>query len=255
MPDFRLLFLLFFLSAWWPKGQCVASVKQMRDSMEVMLPLDSLAFQELVVSGKKNLVVLKGDTLVFDVSGFFVPEGSKLRVLLERIPGIEITQDGRILAQGEEVVHLKLNGRDFLKEGKELAINSLPADMLREVRIYKKYSDEEENTGLYRNEGEQVLDVYTYPDRSRGWLTDAVAAGGSRKRYQLGATVSGFSPGVQGILSCSADNQPVAAGIGDSYLDKLSAETNVNEVVRQGYNGIINFFQGAWEVNATAFFE
>lgn len=253
MPDFRLLFLLFFLSAWWPKGQCVASVKQMRDSMEVMLPLDSLAFQELVVSGKKNLVVLKGDTLVFDVSGFFVPEGSKLRVLLERIPGIEITQDGRILVQGEEVVHLKLNGRDFLKEGKELAINSLPADMLREVRIYKKYSDEEENTGFYRNEGEQVLDVYTYPDRSRGWLTDAVAAGGSRKRYQLGATVSGFSPGVQGILSCSADNQPVAAGIGDSYLDKLSAETNVNEVVRQGYNGIINFFQGAWEVNATAF--
>lgn len=253
MPVCRLLVLLFILSVFGQKEAFAVSGQSLSDSTEVVLPLDSMAFQELVISGKKTPMMLKGDTLVFDVSCFFVPEGSKLRSLLERIPGIEVTTDGRIMAQGKEVVRIKLNGRDFFEEGKEMALNTLPADILCEVRLYQEYSDEKEYTGVHRNEGEQVLDVYTYADRSRGWFIDAVAAGGSRKRYQANATVSGFSSRMQGILSCSADNQPAAFGIGESYLDKLSAETNVNEVVRQNYNGILNFFKGPWEVNATAF--
>lgn len=253
MPVCRLLVLLFILSVFGQKEAFAVSGQSLSDSTEVVLPLDSMAFQELVISGKKTPMMLKGDTLVFDVSCFFVPEGSKLRSLLERIPGIEVTTDGRIMAQGKEVVRIKLNGRDFFEEGKEMALNTLPADILCEVRLYQEYSDEEEYTGVHRNEGEQVLDVYTYADRSRGWFIDAVAAGGSRKRYQANATVSGFSSRMQGILSCSADNQPAAFGIGESYLDKLSAETNVNEVIRQNYNGILNFFKGPWEVNATAF--
>lgn len=213
MPVCRLLVLLFILSVFGQKEAFAISGQSLSDSTEVVLPLDSMAFQELVISGKKTPMMLKGDTLVFDVSCFFVPEGSKLRSLLERIPGIEVTTDGRIMAQGKEVVRIKLNGRDFFEEGKEMALNTLPADILCEVRLYQEYSDEEEYTGVHRNEGEQVLDVYTYADRSRGWFIDAVAAGGSRKRYQANATVSGFSSRMQGILSCSGDNQPAAFGI------------------------------------------
>lgn len=250
---YRLLFmiaLLFTLTV-----QKVGAMRlSVRDSAEVSVHLDSLAFRELVVSGRKNPVTMRGDTLIFDVSSFFVPEGAKLRELLERISGIEITADGRILVQGKEVVRIKMNGKNFFEEGKELALNSIPADILCEVKLYKELPDEEKSTGMHRSDGDQVLDVYTRPERTRGWLADAMAAGGSRKRYQLGGTVSGFSSGVQGMVSCSMDNQPPVFGIGESYLDKLSAEANVNEVSRKGVNGIVNVFRGNWEMNATAFF-
>lgn len=99
MPVCRLLVLLFILSVFGQKEAFAVSGQSLSDSTEVVLPLDSMAFHELVISGKKTPMMLKGDTLVFDVSCFFVPEGSKLRSLLERIPGIEVTTDGRIMAQ------------------------------------------------------------------------------------------------------------------------------------------------------------
>lgn len=233
------------------KGMAVLQV--LRDSSEMTVRLDSLAFRELVVSGRKTPMTMQGDTLIFDVSSFYVPEGAKLRVLLERIPGIEVTTDGRILAQGKEVVRIKMNGKNFLEEGKDLALSNIPANILCEVKLYKELPDEEKSTGLHRSEGDQVLDVYTRPERTRGWMVDVMGAGGSRKRYQTSETVSGYSSSMQGMASYSADNQPPVFGIGESYIDKISAEANVNEVKRQGLDGIINLFRGNWEVNATAF--
>lgn len=249
----RLLFIILALSVFRPEEGFAVSHSPEYDSTEVSFRLDSLSFQELIVSGKKNPVEMKGDTLVFDVSSFFVPEGAKLRLLLERIPGIEVTGDGRILAHGKEVVRIKLNGRTFLEEGKELALNNLPVDILCEVRLYKEHSDEEGRTGLHRESGDQVLDVYTHADSSNGWLADASLAGGSKERYQAGMTVNGFSEATQGLLSCSSDNQPAVYGVGESFLDKLSVEANVSEMRSQSYNGIINLFRGAWEINGTAF--
>lgn len=250
----RLILLTALLSAFWPKAGFAMSETVAGDSVDVVVSLDSLFYQELVISGKKNPVTMKGDTLIFDVSGFSVPEGAKLRVLLERIPGVEILHDGRILAHGQEVVRIKLNGRNFFNENPELALNSFAADALAEVKLYKEHSDEEKATGVYRQEGEQVLDIYTSPDRTKGWMADIVGAGGSKKRYQASTTWSGFSPDFQSLVSCSADNQPSVFGVEGSYLNKLSAETNVNEVVRQGYNGIANIYKEKWQVNVAAFF-
>lgn len=252
MSNRLLLLLILLLSVFCPRKGMSAS-RFDNDSTEVVLSLDSIAFQELVVSRKKSPIEMKGDTLIFDVSGFHVPEGSKLRSLLECIPGIEVTHEGRIVAHGKEIVRIKLNGKDFYNENRELAINSLPVDVLCEVRLYTDYPDEEKYTGVHRTEGEQVLDVYTHPDRSSGWMLDLAGAGGNLKRYQAGATVSGFSPNLQGILASSSDNQPAVLGLGDSYLDKLSFQENTNEVRCQNYNGILHFFKGRWDVNATAF--
>lgn len=243
--------IVLLFTAAVQKGQAVLRVP--RDSSEVTMRLDSVFFRELIVSGRKNPVTLRGDTLIFDVSSFFVPEGAKLRELLERIPGIEVTADGRILAQGKEVIRIKMNGRNFFEEGLDMALNHLPADILYEVKLYKELPDEEKTTGLHRSEGDQVLDVYTRPERSTGWLLDVMGAGGSRKRYQAGATASGYSSKMQGMASYTADNQPPVFGIGESYVDKLSAEANVNEVKQQAFNGIFNMFRGKWELNATAF--
>lgn len=246
---FCMIVLLFTLAV--QRGQAVLQVS--RDSSEMSVRLDSMAIRELLVSGHRNPMSLQGDTLVFDVSSFFVPEGAKLRDLLGRIPGIEVTLDGRIMAQGKEVIRIKMNGKNFFENGKDLALNNIPADILCEVKLYKDLPDEEKTTGLHRSEGDQVLDVYTRPERTTGWLVDVMGAGGSRKRYQTGATVSGYSSSMQGMASYSADNQPPVFGIGESYIDKLSAEANVNEVKRQGLNGIFNMFRGKWELNATAF--
>ena len=90
MLDGRLLFVFLTLSAFLPEEGFAVSGFSENDSTEVTLPLDSVAFQELIVSGRKTPIRMQGDTLVFDVSCFYVPEGSKLRLLLERIPGLEV---------------------------------------------------------------------------------------------------------------------------------------------------------------------
>lgn len=244
--------LFVFLIAY--SERCFAVRCQQGDSVAYHFDMDSVSFQELVVMGKRQMLTFCGDTLVFDVSAITMPQSSNLRALLMRLPGIEVTADGRVLAHGEEVIRIKLNGRDFFKDNMDMALENLPAKIMSEVKIYRENTEEEERTGLKRNEGMKVLDVSTEPDMTKGYMTDISTGGGTKNRYQFNASLSRLSSTMQAMLSCNADNQPLTFGIGGSYLDKFTGRANVSDMKNHNYNGIFNCFKGPWEINAAVFF-
>ncbi len=198
-------------------------------------------------------MVMKGDTLVYDVASFPLAEGSRLRELLKRLPGVEVGTDGTIKAQGRVVTRILLNGKDFFAANKTVALNHLPVAVLTEVKVYEQVAESDEELGLRPGHTERVIDVTTKEDKDNGWFCDASGGAGTEERYVGNVSLSQFNDVWQNMITAGVDNLPGAFGIGDSYYEKLTRTPSTSDTDRRNYNVVIGRSKGAWEVNGTAY--
>lgn len=215
---------------------------------------DSVEMSEVIVSVHREPIRMVGDTLIFDVASFYVSEGGRLKDLLKALPGIEVMNDGRIVANGKDVVRILLNGKDFFKDNKQVVLENIPADILSEVKLYRKQTEQEERTGVSVGEGEQVIDVQTLPDKDNGWFGDVVGAGGSKKRFVGNLSLSQFNDQWQNMISTAADNLPSLFGLGDSYTDKLYRAPNISDADKRSVNLIVTRMKNDWDVSGTFYY-
>lgn len=247
-----------FLLVFWATALCCRAVPSsvpfaITASLDSIVS-DSVEMRELVVSARREPVRMAGDTLIFNVASFCVSEGGRLKELLNALPGIEVMNDGRIIANGKDVVRILLNGKDFFKDNKQVVLENIPADILSEIKLYRKKNEQEERTGMSVGEGEQVIDMQTLPDKNNGWFGDLVGAGGSEKRFVGNLSLSQFNDQWQNMISTTADNLPSLFGLGDSYTDKLYRTPNTSDADKRGVNLIVTRMKDDWEISGTFYY-
>ena len=240
---FKCLCVLFGLLT--AEAACAAS---MRDTLVV--EADTILMRELTVTGALNPVTMHGDTLVYDVSAFSLPVGSRLRELLARLPGVEVTADGTIKAQGLNISCLLLNGRDFFSGNRTIVLDNLPADVLLDIRVYERVKKDEEDTGL-RSHTERVMDLTTTPDNNRGWFADLTAAGGYDRRYSGNASASRFDEQYQHVITVALDNLPEAFGLGDSFYDKMEKSVPTSDPHHRNVSAVLGKRTKRWELSGS----
>ena len=85
-----------------------------------------IQLDEVVV---KMPVLIKGDTLIYDADSFKNGSERKLEDIIDKLPGVEINDNGQIEVEGKVVNKLMVNGKDFLKE-----IRKLPQKIFHQVQ-------------------------------------------------------------------------------------------------------------------------
>ena len=71
-----------------------------------------IRLDEVVV---KIPVIIRGDTLIYDADSFKNGSERKLKDIIDKLPGVEINDDGQIEVEGKVVNKLMVNGKDFLR--------------------------------------------------------------------------------------------------------------------------------------------
>ena len=107
----------------------------------------SKTLQEVTVKASRVRFYFRGDTVVYDASQFQLAEGSMLDALLKQLPGVELKSDGRIYHNGKFVDDLLLNGKDLFKGSRKLMLENLPAYTVKDVAVYDKQTEENEEAG------------------------------------------------------------------------------------------------------------
>lgn len=69
-----------------------------------------IRLDEVVV---KIPVIIRGDTLIYDADSFKNGSERKLKDIIDKLPGVEINDDGQIEVEGKVVNKLMVNGKDF----------------------------------------------------------------------------------------------------------------------------------------------
>ena len=81
----------------------------------------------------------KGDTINYVVSAFAEPKDRSIADVLNKIPGIEVQGDGRVLYQGKPIQKYYIEGMDLLEGRYNLANQNLPHSSVSSVQILENH--------------------------------------------------------------------------------------------------------------------
>ena len=112
----------------------------------VMIPKTKLLAEVILKSGSP--IKIKGDTTIYTADSFKVREGANVEELLRRLPGIQVDKNGQITAMGEKVKKVLVDGEEFFGSDPGIATKNLRADIVKEVQVFDKKSDQAEFTGI-----------------------------------------------------------------------------------------------------------
>ena len=108
---------------------------------------EAVLLQEVVV--RANMAVrMRGDTLEYNADSFATKPGASVEDLLKRLPGMQLDNNGKITAQGQEVKKILVDGDEFFSDDPGLATKYLRADAIDKVQVFDKKSDQSEFTGI-----------------------------------------------------------------------------------------------------------
>ncbi|MCB9310741.1 MAG: outer membrane beta-barrel protein [Lewinellaceae bacterium] len=161
---------------------------------------------EVVIKEARAPLRLKGDTVEYDASQFKVPEGSTLEALLRRLPGLEVSQEGDIQADGKGVTKLTVDGKTFFSDDPKFAIKNLPAEGVSKVQVFDKKDEEALLTGKSTPSDEKTMNVELKDEFKKGGFGKVTAGVGTENRKELKGNYNKFDSKNQLSLVGVANN-------------------------------------------------
>lgn len=153
-------------------------------------------------------VKVKNDTIEFNASAIKVRPDSKIEELLKQIPGVEIGNDGKITANGKEVDQIMVNGKPFFDKDGKIALQNLPADIIKNIQFTTTKTKEEELSGKPPKSQNTTINFNIDEKKNKGLLSRLTLGYGSDKRYEGSGLLSYFK--------------------GDSKISLLASSNNIN---------------------------
>ncbi len=149
--------------------------------------------ESVVVSALGNPVIVKKDTIEYNASSFKTTDSDMLEELLKKLPGIEVSSDGKITANGKEIDKIMIDGKPFFLNDPQLATKNLPARIIDKVRVVDRQSEQARFTGIDDGNEETVIDLTIRPGMMNGWFGNATGGYGTDERFQAAGMVGNFT--------------------------------------------------------------
>ena len=112
--------------------------------------------------------------------------------LLKKLPGVQVSKNGDVTAQGKKVTRVKVNGKDFFGGDVKTATQELPADIIDRVQVIDDYGDMAAVSGIKSGNPDKVINLKLKKDKSEGAFGKVEAGYGSSKSYKTSLSANFF---------------------------------------------------------------
>ena len=106
----------------------------------IVLRSNPLTTEEVEIVAELQRMYQRGDTVIFNADAYEMPTGSVLLDLVRRLPGLKY-QDGKMTYLGRDINEIRLNGDQFFKRDMSIALNNMPTDKLKSLKVYEVPDD------------------------------------------------------------------------------------------------------------------
>ena len=187
------------------------------DVGNIMLSNSNNELEQIEIKGEHVPIMVKKDTIEYNAAAFQTQPNEVVEDLLKKMPGIEVSEDGTITAQGEEVEQVLVDGKEFFGKDPKIATKNLPAEAVNKIQFFDQKSDVAEFTGVDDGEREKTMNLELKEDYKSGYFGTVSAGAGvdddKNFRHASRLSLNRFSPKM-----------------------KLSVIGNVNNVNQQGFS-------------------
>ncbi|GAA0729117.1 TonB-dependent receptor [Aquimarina litoralis] len=109
------------------------------NSIDFVLQPQADELKEVVIKYDPKVATVKKDTIIYNLKKLTNGQENNLKEVLEKLPGIDINDQGKVTAFGKKVGKLLIDGEDVFKEQHQFATENITADMIAGVTFFQKY--------------------------------------------------------------------------------------------------------------------
>ncbi|MCA0350329.1 MAG: hypothetical protein LCH35_13835 [Bacteroidetes bacterium] len=149
--------------------------------------------KEIVIKHEYKPIVVKKDTLVFDVKAFTNGNERKLKEQLEKLPGVEVDKNGGVTVQGKKVTQFLVEDKSFFGGGTKLGVENIPADAVDKVEVIDHFNQ----VGFMKqvsDSDELAMNIKLKEDKKKFIFGDIEVGIGNEKYTLLHAGLFYYSP-------------------------------------------------------------
>ena len=176
-------------------------------------------------------VKINGDTLTYNAGAFTNGSERKLGDVLKKLPGIEVTPDGEIFAQGKPVSKLMVEGNAFFDGDTKIGSKNIPADAVDKIEVLSNYNQVSQLKDVEDNQDNVAMNIKLKEGKKNFWFGDLTAAAGPYKRYVLNPSLFYYSP--EYSLNYIG-NQNNTGAIPFTFQDYFKLSGGLKDIMRKG---------------------
>ena len=141
-----------------------------------------IALQEVIV---KMPVIVRGDTLIYDADSFKNGTERKLEDIIDKLPGVEINEDGQIEVEGKVVNKLMVNGKDFFDGDTKIGTKNIPSNAVDKIQVLRNYAEVGQLSGVRNNQDNFAINIKLKSGKESFWFGDVTLGAGDSPDDQL----------------------------------------------------------------------
>ncbi|WP_296315954.1 carboxypeptidase-like regulatory domain-containing protein [Winogradskyella sp. UBA3174] len=196
---------------------------------DFILEQSSEQLEEVVI---EMPVTVKGDTTTYKTDKFINGSERKLRNVLKKLPGIEVTKDGSVYVLGRKITKMLVDGKKFFGGNSKLAVNNIPANAIGDIEVIDNYNEVAFLKGLSDSD-EMAMNIKLKKDKNRFTFGDVEIGKGNKDFYKTSANLFYYAPKININFIGNINN------IGEqtmSFKDYLSFSGGVNAVFKGNFD-------------------
>ena len=203
--------------------------KETIDLGTITLEEDEEVLETLEVKDRITRVEMNGDTTEFNVNSLQLNQSAVLEDVINQLPGVTF-QNGQLMANGQPVTRITIDGQDFFGNDVVIALKNLPAEMIDKIQIFAQ-DDDKNNTSVTQEQG---LNLITKEGMKKGIFGRIDAGAGTQYRYQGDGMLNFFNKKSRLTLFFMSNN-----------INKQNFDFNeVTQNTDQGYESFYNLYAG-----------
>jgi hypothetical protein len=161
------------------------------DLGSIVLNADAKILETVHVETEAVSTSQNGDTTNYNANAFKVNPDANAGDLVTKIPGVGVV-DGKIEAQGEQVTEVLVDGKPFFGSDPNAVLKNIPAEMIDQVQIYDKKSDQSDASGIDDGTTTKTINIITKVDYKNGTFGRFYGGYGDQNKYSGGFSINHF---------------------------------------------------------------
>ncbi len=198
---------------------------------EVNLTKKELRFPKIIMEEQANAlgevlikatppVRIKNDTLEFNVKSFKTKKDATVEDLLKKLPGVEVSKDGKIMVNGKPVSKILVNGKEFFANDPTIATRNLTKDIIEKVQITDTKTKAQALTGEEGDKNSKTINLTIKKENNKGIFGRVAVGGGTNKLYE-GAGMFNYFNDKQRVSVLAGGNNINSVGFSFGEIQKM----------------------------------
>jgi hypothetical protein len=173
-------------------------------------------------------VKIKKDTVEYNASYLKVNPNDKIDELLKQIPGVETDDDGKMTVNGKPINKILINGKPLFNKDGKIAMETIPADLIKKIQITTSKTKEERLTGRTPISDSITVNFNIDEKNNKGNIKNFNLGYGTDQRYSVKGLLAKFQQERNFALIAGFNNINVSDFSVDGFFENNNRNKSAN---------------------------